>query len=83
MLISGSDENLVRALTLNASQLFGSSRSCPHEYVFKVQQDLIHAMKYRLLAVCGILAPLLYVFTVVLGGILTLITVTYQMLLAS
>jgi hypothetical membrane protein len=28
-------------------------------------------MKYRLLAVCGILAPLLYVFTVVLGGILT------------
>ena len=28
-------------------------------------------MKYRLLAVCGIIAPLLYVFTVALGGILT------------
>ena len=28
-------------------------------------------MKYRLLALCGIFAPLLYAFTVVLGGVLT------------
>lgn len=28
-------------------------------------------MKYRLLALCGILAPLLYAFAVILGGILT------------